>query len=147
MNPDETQKSKSATGPSGTEVYRRRSWLPYAGAALLVALIVAGLWPTPTPVETARAVMGPLRTTITEEGKTRIKDRYQVSAPVSGHLRRIQLKAGDAVEAGRTLIAVVDPISSTMLDPRGRATAAARRMRPLRTWKRRAPRRYLPRRI
>lgn len=127
MNPDETQKIKSAAGPSETEVYRRRSWLPYVGATLLVALIVAGLWPTPTPVETARAVMGPLRTTITEEGKTRIKDRYQVSAPVSGHLRRIQLKAGDAVEAGRTLIAVVDPISSTMLDPRGRATATARR--------------------
>lgn len=71
--------------------------------------------------------MGPLRTTITEEGKTRIKNRYLVSAPVGGHLRRIVLKAGDAVEAGRTVVAVVDPISPTMLDARGRATAAARR--------------------
>jgi len=127
MKSAETSNSRSAATQPAAGIYRPRRWLPYAGAALLVALIIAGLWPKPTPVETARAVSGPLRTTITEEGKTRIKNRYLVSAPVTGHLRRILLKAGDAVEAGRTVVAVVDPISSSMLDARGHASAAARR--------------------
>lgn len=106
---------------------RSRRWLPYVGAFILLALIVAGLWPRATPVETVRAIFGPLRSTITEEGKTRIRQRYVVSAPVAGHLRRITLKVGDVVEAGRTVVAMVDPISSTMLDARGRASADARR--------------------
>ena len=127
MNPTETPNTRPAAGQPANNHYRRRRWLPYAGAALLAALIIAGLWPQPTPVETARAVFGPLRTTITEEGKTRIRNRYLVSTPVTGHLRRILLKAGDAVEAGRTVVAIVDPIASAMLDPRGRAAAAARR--------------------
>ena len=129
MTAAETQHSRSGAGqPASANVRPRpRRWLPYAGAALLVALIVAGLWPKPTPVETARAVVGPLRTTITEEGKTRIRNRYLVSAPLTGQLRRIALKAGDAVEAGRSVVAVVDPLSSAMLDARGRASAAARR--------------------
>lgn len=129
MSATETQNSRLGAGQpaSGNHRPRPRRWLPYAGAALLIALIIAGLWPKPTPVETARAVFGPLRTAITEEGKTRIKNRYLVSAPATGHLRRILLKAGDAVEAGRTVVAVVEPISPAMLDARGRATAAARR--------------------
>ena len=107
--------------------HRSRRWLPYVGTLILLALIVAGLWPKASPVETARATLGPLRTAITEEGKTRIRQRFVVSAPVAGHLRRIALKVGDTVEAGRTVVAMVDPISSTMLDARGRASADARR--------------------
>ena len=126
MNTTETQNPRSAAGKPATGHHRRRSWLPYAGAVLLVVLIIAGLWPKPTPVETARVVAGPLRTSIAEEGKTRIKHRYLVSAPVTGHLRRILLRAGDAVAAGSTVVAVIDPISSSMLDARGRASAAAR---------------------
>lgn len=113
--------------PASPANHRSRRWIPYAGTLILLALIVAGLWPKASPVETARATLGPLRTAITEEGKTRIRQRFVVSAPVAGHLRRIALKVGDAVEAGRTVVAVVDPISSTMLDARGRASADARR--------------------
>ena len=127
MNNTATQNSRSLPGKPVTRNARPRRWLPYAGAALLVALIIAGLWPKPTPVESARAILGPLRTAITEEGKTRIKNRYLVSAPVNGHLRRISLKAGDAVEAGRTIVAIIDPVSSAMLDARGHASATARR--------------------
>ncbi len=125
-NNESTQSVSPVHAKAGSGNSRRR-WLPYAGAAILLALIVAGLWPKPTPVETARVTMGPLQTTITEEGKTRIRHRYLVSAPVGGHLRRIALKVGDFVEAGRTVVAVIDPISSTMLDARGRASADARR--------------------
>jgi len=104
-----------------------RRWLPYAGAVLLVALIIAGLWPQPVPVETARVTRGTLRATVNEEGKTRIKQRYVVSAPVTGQLRRIPFKAGAEVEAGQTVLAVIDPLSPAMLDARSRALAEARR--------------------
>lgn len=127
MKPAASHNGRAVSGQPARAITQPRRWLPYAGALLLIALITAGLWPKPTPVETARAVLGPLRTSITEEGKTRIKNRYLVSAPVAGHLRRIALKAGDAVEAGRTLVAIVDPISSAMLDARGHTAAAARR--------------------
>jgi HlyD family secretion protein len=104
-----------------------RRWLPYAGALVLVALIVAGLWPQPVPVETARVTRGTLRATVNEEGKTRIKQRYLISAPVPGQLRRIPLKAGAEVQAGQTVLAVIDPLSPAMLDARARALAEARR--------------------
>ena len=106
---------------------RTRRWLPYTGALLLAALITAGLWPRPLPVETARAAVGTLRATVNEEGKTRIKQRYLVSAPVAGQLRRIPFKAGAEVRAGETVVAVIDPLSSTLLDARTRITAEARR--------------------
>ena len=127
MTNSDSTKTVSPVRPAAGSGNRKRRWLPYAGATILLALIIAGLWPKPTPVETARAVMGPLQTTITEEGKTRIRQRYLVSAPVGGHLRRIVLKVGDPVEAGRTVLAMIEPISSTMLDARGRASADARR--------------------
>jgi HlyD family secretion protein len=106
---------------------RHRRWIPYAGAALLIALLVAGFWPQPAPVETARVETGALRVTVNEEGRTRIKNRFVVSAPVAGQLRRIQLKAGDTVrEAGMT-VAFIDPITPPMLDARTRLLAQARR--------------------
>jgi HlyD family secretion protein len=104
-----------------------RRWLPFAGAVLLVALIAAGLWPQPVPVETARVTRGTLRATVNEEGKTRIKQRYVVSAPVTGQLRRIPFKAGAEVEAGQTVLAIIDPLSPAMLDARARALAEASR--------------------
>ncbi len=125
MTPTQIQTSRQTA--AAVKSHRPRRWLPYAGAAIFLALVVAGLWPTATPVETALAVSGPLRTSITEEGKTRIRNRFLVSAPLAGHLRRIALKAGDSVEVGRTVLAFVDPVSSAMLDARGYATAAARR--------------------
>jgi HlyD family secretion protein len=107
--------------------HRARRWIPYVGAVLLLLLIVAGLWPKPVAVETAIAARGPLRVTVNEEGKTRIKQRYIVAAPVSGQLRRIPFKAGAAVTAGETIVAVIDPVSPTLLDQRTRASAEARR--------------------
>ena len=104
-----------------------RRWLPYAGAVVLVALITAGLWPRPLPVETARVTVGTLRATVNEEGKTRIKQRYVVSAPVTGQLQRIPFKAGAEVRAGETVVAVIEPVSPTLLDARTRTAAEAKR--------------------
>ena len=106
--------------------HRTRRWIPYAGAAILIGLIVAGLWPKPVPVEIARATVGRLRVTVNEEGKTRIKQRYVVSAPVAGQLRRVPFKAGAEIKAGDT-VAVIEPVSAALLDARTRSTAEAKR--------------------
>lgn len=126
MDPAQTN---AATAPRRNHQRRRqaRRWLPYVGAVLVIALIVAGLWPQPVPVEIAQASIGLLRTTVNEEGKTRIRQRYTVSAPVMGQLRRIPFKAGAEVKAGETILAVIDPLTPAMLDERSRSAAAARR--------------------
>src|SRR5437867_561301 len=106
--------------------HRPRRWVPYLGAVVLAGLVTAGLWPKPVPVETARATVGALRVTVDEEGKTRIKQRYVVCAPVVGQLRRIPFKAGAEVAAGDT-VAVIEPVSPTLLDVRARASSEAKR--------------------
>jgi HlyD family secretion protein len=121
MNPSTPPKRTNGNGR------RPRRWLPYAAALLLGALIVAGLWPRPAPVEIARVATGRLRATVNEEGKTRIRQRYVVSAPVAGQLRRIPFKAGAEISSTQTVVAVIDPISPALLDARTRTLAEARR--------------------
>jgi len=117
----------AAVPPRKNNRRRPRRWLPWLAAALLAALIVFGFLPQPIPVETAPVTEGSLRATVNEEGKTRIKQRYVVSAPVTGHLRRIPFKAGAEIVAGKTVLAVIDPVAPAMLDARNRALAGARR--------------------
>lgn len=105
---------------------KRRRWFPYAAGALLLALIVTGLWPSPLPVETALAARGPLLVTVDEEGQTRVRNRYVVASPAGGHLRRIDLKAGAPVEAGVTVLAVLETSGADLLDARSLAQAQAR---------------------
>jgi HlyD family secretion protein len=107
--------------------HRARRWVPYLGGVVLLGALAAGLWPKPVPVELASACVGTLRATVNEEGKTRIKQRYIVSAPVTGHLRRIPYKAGAEVVADQTVLGIIDPVSPTLLDMRTRASAEARR--------------------
>ena len=92
----------------------------------MVALIVVGLWPRPIPVEVALVTRGPLVVTVDEEGMTRVKNRYVVSAPVAGQLRRIDWKSGERVEAGKTVLAVLEPSGADFLDTRSQAQAQAR---------------------
>lgn len=104
-----------------------RRWLPFVLGAAVLALIVLGLRPKPAQVETARAAYGPLRSTVSEEGKTRIRQRYVVAAPVTGQLRRIPFKPGAEITANATVVATIDPLPASPLDARNRALAAARR--------------------
>jgi HlyD family secretion protein len=67
---------------------------------------------------------GPLKVTVEEEGKTRVKDRFVVSAPVAGFMRRIKFDVGDRVQKGQTLFEL-EPLKSNLLDPRSRAAAEA----------------------
>lgn len=112
---------------SPTRSPRRRTWIPYALLGLFAVLVAAGLWPKPTPVEIARVESGPLRSTVNEEGKTRIRQRYVVSAPVAGHLRRIPFKAGMEIAEAGAVVAVIDPLAPALLDARSRSLSEARR--------------------
>lgn len=94
-------------------------------AAGVFALITIWLRPKPTKVDVAKAIRGPMRVTVDGEGKTRVRDRYVVAAPVAGRLRRITLRRGDAVETGQ-VIAQIDSLPLTPLDPRQRAEAIGR---------------------
>ena len=125
--------SSPAPQPAATAVRRNgqrnffRRLVPWLGALVLIGLLVAGLWPKPVVVETTRVLTGPLRVSVNEEGKTRIKQRYVAAAPVAGYLRRIPWKAGAEVVAGETLLAVIDPLPPALLDARSRTLAEAKR--------------------
>ncbi len=104
--------------------WRRR--LPLYGGIVLVGLIVLGLWPRPIPVESGTVTRGPLVVTVDEEGMTRVKNRYVVSSPIAGQLRRIDWKAGAPVEAGKTVLATLESSGADFLDARSLAQAEAR---------------------
>jgi HlyD family secretion protein len=90
----------------------------------VLSAIVYGFMPKPVPVDLVKVSRGPLKVTVEEEGKTRVKDRFVLSAPVAGFMRRIKLDVGDRVQKGETL-AEIEPLKSNLLDPRSHATAEA----------------------
>jgi HlyD family secretion protein len=94
-------------------------------AAVVLALIAWGFWPRAELVSTASVARRPLAVTVEEEGRTRVRDRYVLSAPVAGYLRRIELDVGDPVKGGDVL-ATLDPLRPATLDERSRAEAEAR---------------------
>src|SRR5690606_29295901 len=96
-----------------------------AVAALVLLALAWGFWPRPVPVETREVTRQPLQVTVEEEGRTRLRDRYTLHAPVAGYLRRIELDVGDVVELGEPL-ALLEPMRPAVLDPRTRAEAEAR---------------------
>ena len=105
---------------------RRKTAVVLSGVALTVAAALAwALRPKPIEVESAVVARGPIRVTVDADGRTRVRDRYVVAAPVSGRLRRIALREGDPVVAGQ----VVARIAPLPLDERellqGRARIAA----------------------
>jgi HlyD family secretion protein len=125
--PTITTRKPAAAARAGAPRVSRPRWLPYAGMILLAGLLSAGLWPKPVPVEVVRVTAGSLRAAVNEEGRTRIRQRFLVSAPVAGQLRRIPFKAGAEVKSNETVIAVIDPVTPVLLDARTRLLAEARR--------------------
>ncbi len=107
---------------SGT-VRRVITWV--IGLAILAG-IAQGFRSKPVEVEITTASVGPLTVTVLEEGKTRIRHRYVVSPPIAGRLERIPLRAGDKLEAGKTVLATIEPTPAAFLDPRSKAEAEAR---------------------
>jgi HlyD family secretion protein len=109
------------------------NWKNRAAWGLLAALVVAGLiwfaWPQPIPVDLAVVARGPMEVTVDDEGKTRVRHVYTVSAPTAGKVLRIShprgkegisLHVGDRVQAGETVVAIMQPTVPSFLDARSR---------------------------
>ena len=94
--------------------------------AVVAAALAYGFWPVPIKIDVAAATRGTLQVTVSDDGKTRIREKYIVSAPVSGKLLRVELEEGDAVNQGQTVLARIEPGDPTLLDARALAEAEAR---------------------
>ena len=99
--------------------------LALAVGVAILALLVWAFLPKPVPVDFASVERGALAVTVDEEGETRVRDRYAMSAPVAGRVLRIELEPGDPVAAGEVLARFL-PSDPILLDARSRAEAGAR---------------------
>jgi HlyD family secretion protein len=98
-------------------------------ALVILVLAAIGYWafrPAAVPADFATVERGSLEVTVNEEGRTRVRDRYVVSAPVPGRMARIELEPGDPVTARKTLLAQFQPSDPALLDVRTRAELDAR---------------------
>ena len=93
--------------------------------ALLVLFLVYAFRPRPIPVDFAEVTRGRLAVTVDEEGETRVRDVFTLSAPVAGRTRRIDVEVGDPVTAGETVVAQIEPVDPTLLDVRSKQEAEA----------------------
>lgn len=92
---------------------------------LAVALLAfAGylMRPTILDVETAAVARGPFRETVDAEGKTRVRDRFVITAPVTGELHRLTVREGTWIARGQ-VVATMAPVP---LDEATRRQAEAR---------------------
>ena len=93
---------------------------------VLGALLYVAFRPQPVDVDLAAVTRGELRVTVDEDGKTRIRERYIVSSPLAGRLLRIEMKPGDTVLRGDSLLATMQPRDPELLDARELASSEAR---------------------
>ncbi|HYO25740.1 MAG TPA: HlyD family efflux transporter periplasmic adaptor subunit [Lacipirellulaceae bacterium] len=94
-------------------------------AAAVVGAIGYGLMPGAVEADLAPVTRGLIRETVDQDGKTRIRERYTVSAPLAGRLLRIGLDPGDEVIAGETIVASIEPRDPELLDARAVLQAEA----------------------
>jgi HlyD family secretion protein len=92
--------------------------LPGAALALLAAALVYAFWPKPIPVSISAAQRGPMLVTIEDEGETRVKEAYVISAPLAGRVARFEGDVGDSVSAGKTVVATIQPTAPAFHDVR-----------------------------
>ena len=89
------------------------------GVAAIVGALAWLLLPGPIPVETATVTMGRFVATVDEDGKTRVRERYVVVAPLAGRSTRIPLKVGDGVATNDVIVSIFSA-PAPLLDPRSR---------------------------
>lgn len=110
-------KLKSATSS------RRLVWAGVAG--VLGLFFVWAFWPSAVLVDLEEVTVGKMSVYVEGEGRTRVKDVYQISAPVTGRVLRIEAESGDMVIAKKTILAIIEPADPSFLDTRTRAEAEA----------------------
>ena len=90
-----------------------------AGVMAAAAVVAWAVMPGPVPVETAAVTKGRFVASVDEDGKTRVRERYVVAAPLSGRLGRIRFKVGDQVRVD-DVVATITPSPVPLMDPRTR---------------------------
>jgi HlyD family secretion protein len=96
-----------------------------AGVVIVVAIVVMAMWPESIEVSVAMVERGPMQVTLDEDGETRVRDKFVISAPVAGRLQRIVLDIGDPVVSGKTIVARLTTADAPLLDPRTRGELEA----------------------
>lgn len=102
-----------------------RRILTLGAVALVTAGLVAAFWPQPVLVDTGEVRRGDMVLTVDEEARTRVRDAYVVSAPVTGRLIRVDLEPGDIVIQGETAVVRMLPTNPSALDARSREQVRA----------------------
>jgi len=106
-------------------------WIKRIMGAVAIGAIVAGfayaLREKPQMVDVGVVTRGPMRVTVSQEGVTRVRDVYAVSAPIAGHLARTLLDDGDHVKANVTVVAAIHPLDPPLIDSRSQAELVAAR--------------------
>lgn len=103
----------------------RRYLFLLVAVASLIGVLIWGFRAAPVLVDAEPASRGYLAVTIEDEGRTRVIDRYEISAPIAANTRRIRLDVGDAVEEGEVVV-TLDALAAPQLDARAQAQAQAR---------------------
>lgn len=93
--------------------------------AVVGLILLAALWPSRSIIDVAAVTRGSLQVTVDEDGQTRIRDTFVISAPVGGQLARITLEPGDRVTRNDTVLARITPSAAPLLDPRTRGELTA----------------------
>ena len=129
-DPTSPPHQRSIAKPSSRRRNRRASrWIKrgllVAGALAIIGALGFAFWPKPVAVDVATTRRGPLEVTVGDDGRTRVRDRFVLSAPATGNLLRIELDPGAEVEAG-VIVARILPPDPAVLDERSRAAAEAR---------------------
>lgn len=111
----------------------RTNWLKRTGWIAVAILVLGGLiwfaWPRPMAVDLATVTRGKMAVTIDDEGKTRVRHIYTVSAPIAGKVLRIShpfgdhgisRHVGDLVTADDSVVVVMQPMTPGFIDARSR---------------------------
>lgn len=105
-------------------------WLRNAVILAVILAVGAGFWwafrPLPVAADMETVARGPMTVTIEEDGETRVREIYRISAPVTGNVGRSLLEVGDPVVAGETVVATINPVTPPIIDERTRVEARAR---------------------
>ena len=104
---------------------RRNILLSLIGITVAGGLLYVSFRPEPVPVDLHIIESGTLTITVDVDGTTRVKDLYEVSAPISGVALRSPVEVGQPVVAGETVVAEVEPVEPALLDTRSRLQAEA----------------------
>lgn len=93
---------------------------------MIALTLFVALRPRPILVDVAVVRRAPMQVQVSEDGQTRIRERYVVSTPLTGRLLRITYDVGDPVIADKTVLAKMEATDPTLLDPRAVAQAKSR---------------------